>query len=406
MWTAGPDPARRSPRSAAKIAAAAVGAAVVVAAGVGIGHGLWPKGSSSNPSLSVGGTPSATGKANSGTSGSGSGGLSGSAPASAGPTAVASTVSLGLVDINTTIDYGEAQAAGTGMVLTSSGEVLTNNHVIEGATSISVTDIGNGNTYSATVVGYDRNDDVAVLQLQNASGLRTISIGNSANASVGESVVGIGNAGGVGGTPSAAAGSIVALGQSITASDSLDGSSEQLTGLIETNADIQPGDSGGPLVDSAGQVLGIDTAGSSGSGFAFQQSSGDGFAIPIDEAVTIAKEIVGDQTSATVHVGATAFLGVEVESTGSGGSGSFGDTGGNVSGTEVAGVLSGGAAAQAGLSSGDVITALGGQTIKSPNDLANALTTYHPGQTVQLDWLDQAGQQHSESVQLSSGPPA
>src|SRR5580692_11380267 len=166
MWTAGPDPARRSPRSAAKIAAAAVGAAVVVAAGVGSGHGLWPKGSSSNPSLSVGGTPSATGKANSGTSGSGSGGLSGSAPASAGPTAVASTVSLGLVDINTTIDYGEAQAAGTGMVLTSSGEVLTNNHVIEGATSISVTDIGNGNTYSATVVGYDRNDDVAVLQLQ------------------------------------------------------------------------------------------------------------------------------------------------------------------------------------------------------------------------------------------------
>ena len=405
-WAPLPGAPTRSSHPGAKAAAVALGAAAVLVAGVGLGHGFWPRSSGSSPSLSVGGTSTGTGSSSSGGSASGSSGSSGQQPSSANPSGVAATVDPGLVDINTTIDYGQAEAAGTGMVLTPSGEVLTNNHVIEGATSISVTDIGNGKTYGATVVGYDRSHDVAVLQLQDASGLQTVSLGNSSSASVGESVLGIGNAGGAGGTPSAAEGSIVALDQSITASDSLDGSSEQLTGLIETNADIQPGDSGGPLVDSSGQVLGIDTAGSSsGSGFAFQQSNGDGFAIPINEAVSIAKQIVAGQESATVHIGATAFLGVEVAPTSTGNVG-FGASGASASGAEVAGVLSGDAAAQAGLSQGDVITGLGGHTITSPDDLANALIPYHPGQSVQLDWLDQAGQQRSATVQLSSGPPA
>ena len=139
------------------------------------------------------------------------------------------------------------------MVLTSSGEILTNNHVIAGATSIRVTDIGNGKTYSASVVGYDETLDIAVLQLQGASGLQTISIGNSSTAAIGETVIGIGNAGGTGGTPSAASGAVTALDQSITASDEADGSSEQLANLIEMNADIQAGDSGGPLVNSSGR---------------------------------------------------------------------------------------------------------------------------------------------------------
>ena len=118
---------------------------------------------------------------------------------------------------------------------------------------IKATDIGNGQTYTAKVVGYDKTDDIAVLQLEGASGLPTASLGNSSQVTSGEQVVALGNAGGKGGTPSVAAGTITALNQSITASDDGSGSSEQLSGMLETNADIQPGDSGGPLVNTAGR---------------------------------------------------------------------------------------------------------------------------------------------------------
>ena len=233
--------------------------------------------------------------------------------------AIAATVDPGLVDINSTFGYEQASGAGTGIVLTSTGEILTNNHVIDGATAISVTDVGNGKTYKATVVGYDATQDIAVLQLQGASGLKVANIGDSSKATVGEGVVAIGNAGGTGGTPSAAGGSIIALNQPITASDELGGTSEQLTGLIEVNADVQPGDSGGSLVNGAGQVIGIDTAASGTNGandpFAAYESGGSGnqgFAIPINEALTIARQMVAGTASATVHIGSTAFLGVEL----------------------------------------------------------------------------------------------
>ena len=162
---------------------------------------------------------------------------------------IANKVDPGLVDIVSTLGDQNAEAAGTGMVVTSSGEVLTNNHVIDGATSIKATDIGNGRTYTAKVVGYDKSDDVAVIQLQGASGLTTVSFGDSSQVAVGQSVVALGNAGGTGGTPSVATGTVTALNQSITASDEGSGSSENLTGMIETNANIQPGDSGGSLVN-------------------------------------------------------------------------------------------------------------------------------------------------------------
>ena len=178
---------------------------------------------------------------------------------------IAARVSPGLVDVVSTLGDQNGEAAGTGMVLTSTGEVLTNNHVINGATSISVTDIGNGKTYTATVVGYDKTKDIAVLQLQNASGLQTVNLGDSSTVTVGQNVVAIGNAEGKGGTPSVVTGSVTALNQSITAGDEGSSDSEQLSGLIQTNAPIQPGDSGGPLVNSAGQVVGIDTAASSSS---------------------------------------------------------------------------------------------------------------------------------------------
>ena len=305
-------------------------------------------------------------------------------------------------------------------MLSSNGVILTNNHVIDGATSISVTDVGNKQTYTASVVGYDRTKDIAVLQLHNASGLQTATLGNSSNASVGEDVVGIGNAGGTGGTPSAAGGTVTALNQSITASDDGDGTSEQLSGLIETNADIQPGDSGGSLVDTSGDVLGIDTAAS--AGFSFQsndQSSGNqGYAIPIDTALSIARAIEAGSASSTVHIGETAFLGVEINaqgassgSSGSGGGfggffgGNSGNTGSTASGASVAGTVTSGPAQEAGLAEGDVITSLGGKTIGSANDLTNAISEYHPGDKVTIGWTDSSGQTHTATVQLSSGPP-
>src|SRR5262249_34365228 len=150
----------------------------------------------------------------------GRGGSSGSGgPANAA--AIARKVDPALVDVNVMFENQSGAGAGTGIVVSSSGEGLTNNHVIDGATRDTVTDTGNGETYEATVVGYDQSDDIAVLQLQGASGLATATLGKSSKLSVGDPVVGIGNAGGSGGTPTYAAGRVTALNQSITAGDAL-----------------------------------------------------------------------------------------------------------------------------------------------------------------------------------------
>ena len=351
-------------------------------------------------------------------SGSGTGSSSGSGTNSAGSpadtAAIAAKVSPALVDINSTFGYQSAQGAGTGIVLTSNGEILTNNHVINGATKISVTDVGNGKTYTAKVVGYDDSHDIAVLQLQGASGLQTAKLADSSTAAVGAGVVAIGNAGGTGGTPSYAGGSITALNQSITASDDLDGANEQLTGLIEVNADIQPGDSGGSLVNTAGSVLGIDTAAS--QGFSFQSSGSQGYAIPINEALTIVHQIESGHGTTTTHVGDTAFLGVELSTSSSQGSagsgfGGFGSASGNSSGSTTSGAaissaVNGGPAAQAGLTGGDVITSFDGQTVDSPTTLSALMVSHHPGDKVQLGFVDSSGQSHTVTVDLGSGPPA
>ena len=227
---------------------------------------------------------------------------------------IASRVDPALVDVVSTDGDQGATSAGTGIVLSANGVVLTNNHVINGATAIKVTDIGNGKTYTATVVGYDASHDVAVIQLQNASGLTVANLGNSSTVQVGDNVTALGNAEGKGGTPSVAPGTVTALNQSITASDELSSVSEQLTGLIETNAPIQPGDSGGSLVNAYGQVIGMDTAASSSDQTQGQSSTAtQAFAIPINNALSIAKQIESGTTSATVHIGATAFLGVELQ---------------------------------------------------------------------------------------------
>jgi S1-C subfamily serine protease len=329
--------------------------------------------------------------------------------------AIASRVDPGLVDIVSTLGYQNGEAAGTGMVVTSSGEVLTNNHVIDGATSIKVTDIGNGRTYTATVVGYDKTDDVAVLQLQGASGLSTVSFGNSSSVTAGDTVVALGNAGGKGGTPSVATGTVTALNQAITASDEGSGTSESLTGMIQTNAGIQPGDSGGSLVNAQGQVIGMDTAASSSSEMSSpfgsspsgqsssssSQSQTEGFAIPINKALSIASEIEAGDASSTVHLGATGFLGVEVGSSGN----SFLPGGEqDSSGVTVEGTLSGSPAAEAGLSAGDVIDSVNGHAVSSSSDVQSAIGQDHPGDKVSVVWTDQSGQTHTSTVTLANGP--
>jgi S1-C subfamily serine protease len=337
---------------------------------------------------------------------------------------IAQRVDPALVDVVSTLGDQGASAAGTGIVLTSNGEVLTNNHVVRGATSIKVTDVGNGRTYTAKVVGYDATKDVAVIQLQNASGLTTANLGDSSSVQTGDAVTALGNAGGKGGTPSVASGGVTALNQSITASDEGSGAnSEQLSGLIETNADIQPGDSGGALVNSYGQVIGMNTAASSGTQFQSDsgQSAAQAYAIPIDKAESTAEQIEAGQSSSTVHIGATAFLGIETDGSssgsGSGDSGGFGGFGGfgdgsgsNGSGTSsgvtIAGALSGSPAASAGLTQGDTITSVGGQTVSSSSDIQQILVKYHPGDKISISWLDQSGQSQTTTVTLANGPAA
>ena len=313
---------------------------------------------------------------------------------------IAARVNPGLVDIVTTLGVQHAAAAGTGMVLTSNGEVLTNNHVIAGATSIKARDIGNGRTYAAKVVGYTDSNDVAVLQLVGASGLKTVPLGDSSDLARGQKVVALGNAEGKGGTPAMATGTVTGLGATITAADQGTGVSERLRGMVQTDADIQPGDSGGPLVNSAGEVVGMDTAASSNNSTQVNTAASVktiAFSIPINKALTIAKQIEAGKSSATVHIGATGFLGVASNPSSSG----FGQT---ESGVAVAGVVPGTPAAQSGLAQGDTIISVNGHQVSSPSDLQKLVQQHHPGDKLRVTWMDQFGHSHTAVLTLIPGP--
>jgi S1-C subfamily serine protease len=423
-----PQPPKR--RGAATFAMIVVTMITAALAGLAIGRSIWSPSSSNSANQSPysnngsgGFNDPNYGNGGNGGSGGGNGGSQGQGGGQNGPTTsnaaggptnaaqIAAGVDPGIVDINTTLGDANERAAGTGIVLTPAGEILTNNHVINGATQISVTDIGNNQTYQANVVGYDRSDDIAVLQLVNASGLKTATLADSSKVTVNQQIVAIGNAGGVGGTPSVAGGTVTDLNQSITASDDSDGTSEQLTGLIQVNANVQPGDSGGPLVDTAGHVIGIDTAASAGTQIQASQS-GAGFAIPINKASNIGKQIFAKQTTSTIHIGATGFLGVKVSSGGQnngqfgngqgGQGGQFGN--GATQGADVSGTVPGTPADQAGLTDGDVITSLNGKSIGSSDALTTTIQQYHPGDKVTLGWTDPQGQSHTTTIQLANGP--
>ncbi|MDH6120353.1 S1-C subfamily serine protease [Kitasatospora sp. GAS204A] len=393
-----PPPPRRRHRGRTSLVLLA-GVAVAVGTGIGLDQAFWQQSASPGPTPANPTAPYVPPN-----SGGGNGGASGG-NGSTGATGIAAQVDPTLVNINITIGYQGVQAAGTGIVLSSTGEVLTNNHVINGATSISATDVGNGRSYTATVVGYDRTGDLAVIQLKDASGLATAKLGDSSKVAVGDTVTAIGNAGGTGQTPTPAAGSVTALDQAITASDQASGTAEQLSGLIQVDANVQPGDSGGSLVDSSGAVIGIDTAGSDTSD---PQAVTQGFAIPINTALPLAQQIMAGKPSTDVHVGPTAFLGVEVATDSGSGNSSSGNSGsgngGSGNGVLVAGVVAGSPAAKAGLAQGDQITAVDGQTVAGPDALTSLMVNQSPGSRVTVQWTDAAGASHSGTVTLVSGP--
>ena len=338
--------------------------------------------------------------------------------------AVYKAVEPGVVDVAADLRYLQETAKGTGFVIdAAAGLILTNNHVIDGATSVMVTPVTSGLSYPARILGYDRADDVALLQVRGAPGLKAVRIGSSARARVGTPVLAIGNEGGQGGSPTVAPGVISSLDRTIIASDKSSDLTETLYGMLQTSADIRPGDSGGPLAGADGRVIGIDTAAGGSTVYS-------GYAIPIDRAMPIARQIAAGRQGTRIKIGLPAFLGVllpdsnsvdprrqasqELHQTGAvSGSGGGCTSGGTTAtpasiapagtGALVDGVLCGTPADQAGLFAGDVITSVGGQPVTSPPSLTALVSRYHPGSRVALAWVAPGGSLHTAVVTLAAG---
>ncbi|MEP6481224.1 MAG: trypsin-like peptidase domain-containing protein [Rhodoglobus sp.] len=298
---------------------------------------------------------------------------------------------VGVVTVLTTLDYeADARAAGTGMVLTSSGEILTNNHVIQGATTIHVTVESTGVNYQADVVGSDTVDDIAVLQLVDSSGakvtgLTPAKLDSSAVVAVGDGVTAIGNAGGTGDLV-AAEGKVAATDKSVTVQSDATGQPESLTGLIRVSADVVPGDSGGPLLDARGEAIGMVTAASSGA------RNVTGFAITIGSALTVAHQIESGVASGNVRIGLPAFLGVNLDT--------------KSTGTTILGPVDGSAAASAGLVAGDTITSVDGTAVTTGDQLSAAIAAHAVGDQVTIGYTDSSGAEQSVGVTLGEGPAA
>ena len=439
-WPGAPQPPRRRGRALLAVAVVAI-----VAAGAGAAATLAVRNTGSNQPT--------------GSSGPGAGSVP--QPGSQRPplnntgvsklnvSAIAHEVDPSVVDITSNISEPQSVTAqGTGMILNSHGLVLTNNHVIADASKVTAQIAGTSQTYPVKVLGTDVSADVALLQLQGASGLKAASFGDSNKAAVGDGVVDLGNACGVGGTPTVTQGAVTALNRSIQAGDQGNQSSENLHGMIQTDAAITEGDSGGPLVNSTGQVIGMVTA-AEGTGTSCQQTSNMGFAIPVDTALSIARQIAAGHGNANIQIGPRAGLGVTVEdasraaqgqggsggpgggSGGAPGGGSGGGPGGGIgggpgggigggpggglgngytppvnSGALIIQVVQGSPAQSAGLTSGDVITGLNGSSISSSSALSKALASFHPGNRVSVTYVDANGKHHTVPVALGTVPPA
>ncbi len=387
-------PSRRRPRRrVAVLATTAVAAAGLTAFGITAGQADSPGTSVATQQRTLTAPPSGYGYGGLGgpaTLPDGRGGLGGDGSSTQGSTQqttatdATATQEKGLVYIDTTLDYGSGKAAGTGMVLTSDGEILTNHHVVEGATSISVEVVSTGTTYDAEVVGYDATHDVAVLQLVDAQGLTTVTTDTAEAVAAGDAVTAVGNANGDGGAASAAAGTVLGVDQSITVSSETGGEASRLTGLIEIDADIIAGDSGGALYDDDGEVVGMNTAASSGS------ADITGYAVPIAQALQIADQIEAGTASDTVQIGNHGYLGISLSP--------------EVTGALVAGVQDDSPAAGAGIVAGSTITSLGGRAVTSSDALASAVAELAVGDRVTVAWTDPTGRAHTETVTLGDGP--
>ncbi len=387
-----PDPSPKKPRS--PWIAVAIAAAAVVCIG-GLGTAAVAELTSANQSAS---TQTPTHNAfGGGTFGEGGGGrfqgggqsLGQQAAAGESPaTAATASEEVGVVTVNTVLDYDtNEQAAGSGMILTSNGYILTNNHVIDGATSISVTVQSTGKTYKATVVGSDTTADVAVLKLTGASGLTPIKFAASEKVTVGESIYSVGNAEGTGHLVTAA-GTVGAVDQTLTIGSDDSSATETLSGMIQLQSDVVSGDSGGPLFDSSGKVIGMVTAASSGS----TPITGD--ALNIKEVLKVVDQIEAGTTSADIQYGTPAFIGVDIATTATS----------TTTGVPVASTFPGMPAANAGIAEGDTITSVNGVAVSTADGLSTDIRSYKVGTQVTIAWVDAEGVSHSALVTLVAGP--
>ena len=312
--------------------------------------------------------------------------------------AIAAKVSPAIVDINTVL--GNGAAAGTGMLISSTGEILTNNHVVNGSTSITVTVQGRSQKYSAHVVGVDISQDIAVIQIDGSvSGLPTVKFADSSSLKVGETVVALGNALGRGGAPNVTSGQITALDQTITASSG-GSSSETLNGMIQSDAVIYEGDSGGALVNTSGQVVGMITAGQAQG---FRSSASDvGFAIAANTAVGVVNRIRAHEQAADLTYGQVGFLGVSVQTLDAFSAQQLGLS--VSSGALVTSVQPGSGAEAAGIARNSVITKVGGASVTSSDTLGTAIRSHRPGDGVSVTWVNQGGS-HTATVTLAGINP-
>ena len=268
---------------------------------------------------------------------------------------------------------------GTGMIITSNGLVVTNNHVIAAAVqsgTITVTRTGSTKSIPAVLVGTNPIDDVALIKVQGVSNLPTVTFGNSNGLVVGDAVVAIGNALGLAaGTPTVTSGIVSALGRTVTAGTTA--ASETLDNMIQTDAAINPGNSGGPLLDSAGDVVGMNTAvaGTLSDGSSAQNI---GFAIPAATIESLLKTLKGGES--VVNHG--AFIGVEITSMNAELRAEYGFT--VSSGAVVMSVITGTGAAAGGVHQGDVIVAINGTAITSAQDVSSVISALRPGDVITL----------------------
>lgn len=295
--------------------------------------------------------------------------------------------SLGVVQISTVVDFDAGEAAGTGIVIGASAAgggalVVTNHHVVEGATSIEVTDPVTGETAEAEVLGFDAVKDVAVLRVDSTT--LTVVSTDSSGVDVGDPVVAVGDAGGDGGTLTAAEGTVTALRQQIDITED-DGSVATLRRLIEVDSDIIPGDSGGALLEEDGDMVGMNVAASSGS------SQIDGYVIPMRRVLKVVdKVLAGDDDPVTL--GYSAFLGVGLST--SGGAATVGN------------LVTDGPAADAGIDAGSTITTFDGTPVKSSAHLRRLIQQHLPGEQVTVSWTDAQGGGHDATLTLERAPVA